>query len=152
MGWSHFYLPGSCMWGHVRGPGCEGHQHSSFIACEVGALGAPSLGPLRPFQVSPGGGCSGILWGCTDRQLLLELMQLWTPPSEWEAVLTAPLRFRTDPLEMEDGFGMEEPFMENTGMEVLGTKGPSCFFRAHGALSQLGRLRAPGLETSSERL
>lgn len=91
---------------------------------------------------------------------------------------------------MEDGFGMEEPFMENTGMEALqggrmvrgyspgpkenrrsrvfgmlfvsewystdlGTKGPSCFFRAHGAFSQLGnrgRLSAPGLATSSERL
>lgn len=56
---------GSCTWGCVRGPGCEGHQHSSFTACEVGAVEALSgtasyLGPLRPFQVSPGGGCSEI--------------------------------------------------------------------------------------------
>lgn len=96
-----------------------------------------------------------MLWGCADRRLLLEVMWLWIPPSEREALLTAPLCFCTDPLEMEDGFGMEEPFMENTGMEALGTKGPSCFFRAHGAFSQLGnrgRLSAPGLATSSERL
>lgn len=111
--------------------------------------------------------------------------------SKWlPSHLTARLRFCADPLEMEDSFGMEEPFMENTGMEALqggrrvrgsspgprrkrrsrffgmlfvskwysthlGTKGPSCFFRAHRAFSQpgnRGRLTAPGLATSSERL
>lgn len=29
----------------------------------------------------------GMLWGCTGRRLLLEVMRLWIPPSEREAAL-----------------------------------------------------------------